>query len=390
MLLTALEAVSFRNLAGRVEFGPGLNILWGRNAQGKTSVLEAIYTLANTKSFRTSALREAVAFGAPEAIVRGTIEREGIRRDLTMRLAGPRKEFWVNGKRESAVSYIANLDAVVFSFEELGIVRGEPAERRRFLDRGIVGLRPAYLRTIADYNRILRQKNRLLRDAAEAGGFEPARAASLRSTVSAWNEQLVTLGAEMHLERVGYVDVLSRALERTLFGERVDVRYVSSFEGKGDLDAYEALFAERLAIRFDAEAASGHALIGPHRDDLEILVKGHDVGRFGSAGQQRSALLILDLAQVDVYYEAFEEYPILLIDDIDAELDRTRIDRLLGHVEGKAQTFISTSKHDIANSYRSRAGIYAVNGGQVALEASERVPERPPVAGDATGESEEN
>ena len=194
----------------------------------------------------------------------------------------------------------------------------------------------------------------------------------------------------MHLKRVGYVDVLSRALERTLFGERVDVRYVSSFEGKGDLDAYEALFAERLAIRFDAEAASGHALIGPHRDDLEILVKGHDVGRFGSAGQQRSALLILDLAQVDVYYEAFEEYPILLIDDIDAELDRTRIDRLLGHVEGKAQTFISTSKHDIANSYRSRAGIYAVNGGQVALEASERVPERPPVAGDATGESEEN
>ncbi len=389
MLLTSVEAIGFRNLATRIDFGTGLNILWGRNAQGKTSVLEAIYALANTKSFRTSALRDAIAFGAAEAIVRGAIERGGIHRDLQMRLAGSRKEFYVNGKRESAVGYISQLDAVVFSFEELGIVRGEPAERRRFLDRGVVGLRPAYLRTIADYNRILRQKNRLLRDASEADDFDPKRASTLRSTVAAWNEQLVELGAEIHRERVAYVAKLSNALARNLFGEQLDVRYVSSFEGKGDLGDYESLFRERLELRFDAEAASGHALIGPHRDDLEVLVKGREVGRFGSAGQQRSALLILDLAQVDVYYEAFEEYPILLIDDIDAELDRSRIDRLLGHVEGKAQTFISTSKQDIANSFRSRAEIYSVSGGTVARETAGAAVDDDSMSEGGTGESEE-
>lgn len=381
MLLSAIEAHGFRNLQGRVEFGPGLNILWGPNAQGKTNVLEAIYTLANTKSFRTSALRDAVSFDADEAIVRGDVVRGGITRTIQTRITGARKEFYVNGKREQTVEYISHLDAVVFSFEEMGIVRGEPAERRRFLDRGVVGLKPAYLKTLAEYNRILKQKNRLLRAAVEAAETSPAKAASLRGTIEAWNEQLVAVGSKIHHARVDYVSRLDRALVDNLFGEQVEVRYRSSFEGKGNLNDYETLFAERLVLRLGAELASGYSLIGPHRDDLEIVVGGREVGRFGSAGQQRSALLILDLAQVSVYYESFEEYPVLLIDDIDAELDRNRIDRLLGHLEGKAQTFVSTSKRDIADANRNRAEIFSVRSGRVAKSAGgEAVHEREAVS----------
>jgi len=365
MRLSALEAEGFRNLAGPIEFGPGLNFLWGLNAQGKTNVLEAIYTLANTKSFRTSTLREAIAFGAEDAIVRGDVVRGGVSRRTQIRLTGPRKELYLNGKRESTVDYIAHLDAVAFSFEEMGIVRGEPAERRRFLDRGIVGLKPAYLRTLAEYNRILKQKNRLLRETLEAAETAPQRAAALRETLEAWNAQLIEAGTRVHRARTRYVERLGGALASNLFGERVDVRYRSSFEGKGDLGDYAGLFAERLALRFGAELAAGHALIGPHRDDLEVFVDGRDVARFGSAGQQRSALLILDLAQVSVYYESYEEYPVLLIDDIDAELDRDRIDRLLGHLEGKAQTIVSTSKRDVAEAYRGRAEIFLVCAGRV-------------------------
>lgn len=365
MQLSAIEACGFRNLDGRVEFGPGLNILWGPNAQGKTNVLEAVYTLANTKSFRTSALRETIAFGQEEGIVRGDVRRGPVTRTLQMRVAGPRKEFFVNGKREPTVEYIAHLDAVAFSFEEMGIVRGEPAERRRFVDRGVVGLKPTYLRTLSDYNRIVKQKNRLLRDAAEAAETDPRRAATLRETIESWNAQLVEVGTRIHRARTAYVARMEAALARNLFGEQVEMRYRSSFEGKGDLTDYGALFAERLRLRFEAELACGYALIGPHRDDLEILVGGREVARFGSAGQQRSALLILDLAQVSVYYEAYEEYPVLLIDDIDAELDRDRIDRLLGHLGGKAQTFVSTSKRDIAEAYRSRAEIFSVRSGRV-------------------------
>jgi DNA replication and repair protein RecF len=374
MRVSAIEADGFRNLGGRIEFGPGLNVLWGPNAQGKTNVLEALYTLANTKSFRTSILREAVAFGAEEAIVRGDVHRGGVTRRTQIRIAGPRKELSVNGKREATVDYIAQLDAVVFSFEELGIVRGEPAERRRFLDRGVVGLKPAYLRTLADYNRILKQKNRLLRETLEAAETAPARASNLRETLEAWNVQLVEVGTRVHRARSRYVELLATALESNLFGERVDVRYRSSFEGKGNLDEYAALFAERLELRFGAELAAGYSLIGPHRDDLEVLVDGRDVARFGSAGQQRSALLILDLAQVSVYYDSYEEYPVLLIDDIDAELDRNRIDRLLGHLEGKAQTFVSTSKRDIAEAYRGRAEIFSVSAGRVARVAEGQDP----------------
>jgi len=365
MLLTALEAHGFRNVEGRIEFGPGLNVLCGRNAAGKTSFLEAIYTLANTKSFRTNALREAIQFGADEAIVRGTVARGRIARELQMRLSGPRKDFYVNGKRESTVDYIAQLDAVVFSFEEMGIVRGEPAERRRFLDRGVVGLTPSYLKTISVYNHVLKQKNRLLRDAAEAETLDRERAARLRSTLEPWNAQLVEAGAAIHRARTSYVEKLQRALADNLFGESVSIRYKSAFEGKGDLDDYEALFRERLGVRFEAELASGHALLGPHRDELEIAVGGRAAGSFGSAGQQRSALLILDLAQVDVYYEAYEEYPVLLVDDIDAELDRGRIDRLLKHLEGKAQTFISTSKDSIARAYADLAQVFWVEGGRI-------------------------
>ncbi len=368
MLLTALETHGFRNVEGRIEFGPGLNILCGRNAAGKTSLLEAVYTLANTKSFRTSALREAIRFGAEEAIVRGTVARGRISRELQMRLSGTRKDFFVNGKREPTVEYISHLDSVVFSFEEMGIVRGEPAERRRFLDRGVVGLSPAYLNTISVYNHVLKQKNRLLRDAAEAETVDRARAARLRSTLEPWNAQLVEAGTSIHRARMAYVDRLRLALADNLFGEPVTIRYRSAFEGKGDLDDYASLFTERLGVRFEAELAAGHALLGPHRDELEICVGGRDAGSFGSAGQQRSALLILDLAQVDVYYEAYEEYPVLLVDDIDAELDRGRIDRLLKHLEGKAQTFISTSKDTIAHAYSDRAEVFWVEAGCVARE----------------------
>ena len=130
-----------------------------------------------------------------------------------------------------------------------------------------------------------------------------------------------------------------------------------------------ALFRERLALRLTNEIAAGHSLIGPHRDDLEILADGREVSRFGSAGQQRSALLLLDLAQVYIYNSIYEESPVLLIDDIDAELDRGRIEALLSELEGRTQTFVSTSRRAIANRYRDRASVFLVEGGRAIHEA---------------------
>jgi DNA replication and repair protein RecF len=134
------------------------------------------------------------------------------------------------------------------------------------------------------------------------------------------------------------------------------------------MDHFADVFRERLAIRLSAEMAAGHSLIGPHRDDLEILSDGREVARYGSAGQQRSALLLLDLAQVSIYNLVYEESPVLLIDDIDAELDRGRIEALLLELEGRTQTIVSTSRRAIANRYRDRASVYFVERGQASSE----------------------
>jgi DNA replication and repair protein RecF len=362
MLLESLEVHHWRNLSGKLTWGSGLNILYGNNGQGKTNWLEAIYLLATTKSFRTARLPEAVKFGEDLAVVRGLVARSSeVHRELQVAIQGNTKSISINGKRESVARYLGQLQTIAFTADELEVVRGAPEARRKFLDRGVISLHHAYVQTVADYSRVLKQKNRLLQDAAQA---ESPHAATLRAALAPWNEQLVQLGTQIHHARVDYVARLGEALERRLFDrEDLTIRYVSSFEGKGDLRDYETLFASRLELRQEAELSAGYALIGPHRDELEIQFDGRDIRAFGSSGQQRSALIILDLAAISVYYSWHHEYPLFLIDDIDAELDQTRIKFLLNYLEGRTQTFITTSKEGLIAEYGARAHVQQIIGG---------------------------
>jgi DNA replication and repair protein RecF len=369
MILARIETSGFRNLEGSAQFGPALNIFYGDNAQGKTNWLEAVYVLGTTKSFRTSQVRDCIGFDSTQCLLRGEVRHHSITKQIQLLLTESSKELYVNGKREAVIRYLGNLDVFAFSLEELEVVRGEPRQRRRFLDRGIVSLTPAMLSTLSQYNHVIKQKNRLLQEASSSSS-----PASFRNQIEAWNEQLVDLGSAIHQARVDYVSRLNRVLDendhgRAIFGaERITVRYRSQMEGKGDLTDYRALYRERLEERLAAETAAGHSLLGPHRDDLEIQADGRELSRFGSAGQQRSALLLLDLAQVAIYNSVYEESPVLIIDDLDAELDRGRIEALIAEVEGRAQTFISTSRRAIAARYRDRASVYFVRSGRAERE----------------------
>ena len=363
MLLESLEVHNFRNLSGKVIWGAGLNIIYGDNGQGKTNWLEAIYLLATTKSFRTQRLQETIRFEEDLAVVRGRVAQSlEVHRDMQVNLRGTTKSISVNGKREPLIRYLGQLHSIAFTADELNIVRGGPDARRKFLDRGVISLHPSYVQTLADYNHVIKQKNRLLQDAADSDlSFD--RTVEL---VAPWNEQLVNLSTEIHRARIDYVRRLNEVLEHRFFGkEAINIRYVSSLEGKGNLDDYESLIAERLQLRLQAEIASGYALIGPHRDDLEILFDGRDMRAFGSSGQQRSALIILDLANVSVYYSWHSEYPLFLIDDVDAELDRKRINRLLEYLKGRTQTFITTSKESLVEQFIEQANIYHVSKGVI-------------------------
>src|SRR6187431_2861206 len=201
MLLAAIEATNFRNLTGRIEWGPRLNIIYGNNGQGKTNWLEAIYILARSKSFRTQRLQEAIRFGEELAIIRGKVTTGlDLERDLQVSLHDNSKTIFVNSKRETLARYLTQLQVFSFTAADLDVVRGMPEARRRFLDRGISSLKPAYLKTISDYAKVIKQKNRVLQLANE-GEFSLDKTEDL---VSPWNEQLINLAIEIHREREQY------------------------------------------------------------------------------------------------------------------------------------------------------------------------------------------
>lgn len=365
MFLRSIAAIQFRNLSGEINWGNGLNILHGNNAQGKTNWLEAVYMLAHAKSFRTHHLKESVKFGEREAAVKGVVSTgKDFERELQVSLNGTTKQTLINGKRESIARYAAHLYAVCFTADELEVIRGGPEARRSFLDRGAISLHPPYAQTIADYNKVIKQKKRLLQQASE----DRVTLEALANLVQPWNEQLISLATQIHRARNRYVELLNEALDHNLFHDDISIRYVSSLEGKGDLADYRSLITHRLQIRMEAELFAGACLIGPHRDDLLVLFGGRDIRSFGSSGQQRSALITLDLAAISVYYSKHQNYPIFLIDDVDAELDGNRINRLLEYLDGRTQTFITTSKRSHFERFEGRANFYEVCAGVATAE----------------------
>jgi len=362
MRLAAIEATNFRNLSGKIAWGPHLNIIYGNNGQGKTNWLEAIHVLARTRSFRTQRLQEAIRFGEHLAIISGRVTNDSnLERDLQVALQDNSKAIFVNTKRETLARYLNQLQVFSFTAADLEVVRGVPEARRRFLDRGVASIKPAYLKTIVDYGKVIKQKNRVLQIANE-GEFSLEKTEDL---LAPWNDQLVTLAAQIHCEREEYVAGLNATLERQLFDRRhIHTRYVSALEGKGDINDYEPLLRARLALRLAAEVSAGHSLIGPHRDDWEIQLEGREIRVYGSSGQQRSALLLLDLAAISLYNSKASDHPVFIIDDVDAELDEGRIRHLLEYLENRTQTFITTSKRSHVEGFFSRANVYEIEEGQ--------------------------
>lgn len=363
MILESIQAHHFRNLSGELSLGPRLNIILGNNGQGKTNWLEAVYLLSRTKSFRTQRLQEGIKFGQETAFVRGQVSRgAGLRRDLQVTIQGNSKTISINGKREPLARYLGQLQVFSFTAAELEVVRGVPEARRRFIDRGVASLQPSYVQTIADYSRVIKQKNRILQDANEQG----LSLLQVEDLVSPWNQQIVGLACEIHEARTAYIKSINEVLERGLFEQRdVHIDYVSSLAGKGDLSEYKLLISQRLQLRIQAELAASRSLIGPHRDDLEVLLEGREMRVFGSSGQQRSALLLLDLAAISLYNSRHGDYPLFLIDDVDAELDERRIRHLLEYLESRTQTFITSSKRTHLEDFLSRANVYEIADGAV-------------------------
>jgi DNA replication and repair protein RecF len=327
--------------SAELEPGPRINVLVGANAQGKTSLLEAIGLLVDGRSFRSPRAVHWLRRGATSARVRGEVLRaDGLETRLELHWESGRRQFLVNGRAVPLDEYVGRLAVVVFTVEHLGIADGGPRLRRSFLDRGLFGIYPAYLATARTYQRILRQRNQLLRGGGADKELEP------------WTEQLVRAAVAVVRRRLRYVELLRESVGRihtelTAGAEELELRYRHSW-GENHHEGLDVAAALRQALERMApqERVRGVTLVGPHRDDLLITLNGRSLRTYGSRGQQRSTVISLKLAELDVFRRVTGENPVLLLDDVASELDPTRCKALFSAVQIDIQAFITTTDYD--------------------------------------------
>jgi DNA replication and repair protein RecF len=360
--LTHLRIFQFRNfLQQEILLFPGTNLFSGLNGQGKTNLLEAIYLLGYGRSFRTARPKECIQHGKTECAVEGAFEDGGATRSLRVQVSSGDKKLFVYGKPAPIDEFVGLFHVVAFTNAHLSVVRGSPGERRTFLDRAMLTLFPGHLRLLANYGRALKQRNRILSEAKEDPGQMDL------ALLESWDEALIREGARIVLNRLRYVRALKAAVQPGLFGaEELKMHYLSTIpDASPDAESTEQAFRRQLSSRRSADLRSGVTSVGPHRDDLKLYADGKSLADYGSAGQQRSCLLSLYFAQMEIHRKERGFYPVFLVDDVEAELDSRRLRTFLGYLAERTQTFLTTAKESFLPSLPAPVHRYEVTAGAI-------------------------
>jgi DNA replication and repair protein RecF len=337
MIIKSLELADFRNYDSlHIDFSGGTNILYGDNAQGKTNILEAIYLCATTKSHKGSKDKDIVNFNKEEAHIRTYLEKEGSDMRIDMHLRKNKtKGIAIDGQKiKKAAELLGILNVVFFSPEDLSIIKNGPAERRRFVDMELCQLDQFYLYNLNHYNKIVNQRNKLLKDMY----FNP----SLRDTLGIWDSQLVSFGSKIIERRQLFVQQLNEIIldiHRKLSGDKENL--VIKYEPDVLIEDYE----KSLSMSQERDIKLKQTTVGPHRDDFSFAVGDIDIRKFGSQGQQRTAALSLKLSEIELVKKMTKDNPVLLLDDVLSELDSNRQNYLLNTI-GDIQTIITCTGLD--------------------------------------------
>jgi DNA replication and repair protein RecF len=359
VILRSLVTQNFRNLVpAEVAFHEQVNVVVGRNGQGKTNLLEAIYFLATTKSFRTARVQNVVRFDEPSVYVAGTLRREGVEKTLSIGLEsgelpsaiahhpipenrerargeGPRRRvLMVNGERMPLSNYVAAMTVFAYSGARLEIFRGAPEERRRFLDRGIASLDPGYLDAMTRYTRVLRQRNALLHGGQTSG-------------LDAWDAELIAAGGALQQARASYTGALSEAFAAIVAEHGYHVRDLGI--------AYRPSAVGGLARLRRDELRARMTLAGPQRDQLELTAAGRAASEVLSGGEQKMIVLFLKFAKLELFRRRFDEPAVFLLDDVDAELDLDILESLLAKLPRRTQVFATSAKERFVRSLEARS-----------------------------------
>lgn len=357
MIVKSLELKNYRNYSDlSIQFDSGTNILYGENAQGKTNILEALYLCGTTKSHRGSKDREIIKFNEEEAHIRLMIEKNRIPHRIDLHLKKNKaKGVAIDGipiKKQGELFGMLNL--VFFSPEDLYIIKNGPAERRRFLDLELCQLDKIYLSNLTNYNKVLEQRNNLLKQIVNNR--------SLLDTLYLWDHKLVEYGKKIIETRENFVFRLNEMvgeIHMKLTGGKEEMML------KYEPNISSSEFESRLKRSMEKDLLLKMTHVGPHRDDLCFLLGTVDIRKFGSQGQQRTAALSCKLAEIELVKSIIKESPILLLDDVLSELDRQRQTHLLNSI-GDIQTMITcTGLEEFINQSMDHRRIYHVINGTV-------------------------
>lgn len=371
MTVHKLTVTGFRNLSPTVfEPSGGVNIVYGDNAQGKTNLLEGLWLFTGGRSFRGAKDAECVGFGQEKAALSLEFEAFGRRQDATITVE-KRRSVTLNGiARPSSAALAGVLCGVVFSPVHLSLIKDGPDGRRRFLDAACCQVRPAYIKTVATYSRIVTQRNALLKDFY--------RLPDARDLLAAWDERLVQYGAEVCAARAAYLKRLGGPAFGVYDGlsggrEKLALRLTHGLGGQEELSdctdpaVYAVRLRQALAEAAPHDIAAGITTVGPHRGDLEVDIGGRAARQYASQGQQRSAVLALKLAEASVLGSETGEHPIALLDDVMSELDESRQEYILNHIRDW-QVFITCC--DPANIRQLAGGtVFRMAGGVLTKES---------------------
>ncbi len=345
MIIKQLELQNFRNYQSQViEFGTNLNVLIGKNAQGKTNLVEAINFCCIGKSHRTSKDKELIKFGCDSARIKVTALRQAGTKTVDILIPRQAKKIVrINNLSILRIGELfGNINSVFFSPEDLRLVKESPVDRRRFIDIDISQLSKVYFYNLLRYEKILAQRNKLLKTS-----FDKNQA--MRG-LDVWNEQLAQIGAKIIFSRLKFVEHLSKLAKNQHFRltdsqEELNLHYTGIVGA--NVDAIYRILFNLLEQSIDKDLQLGYTTVGPHRDDLKIVCNDIDIRSFGSQGQQRTVALSLKLAELEIFKEEIGEYPVLLLDDVLSELDNLRCQKLLDSISN-VQTMLTGTSFDLS------------------------------------------
>lgn len=360
MIVQSIELKNYRNYEElHMEFHGGTNILYGDNAQGKTNILEAVYVCATSKSHKSAKDREIIRFEQDESHIKMQVRKNDVpyRIDMHLKKNKP-KGIAINGvpiKKASELFGIANV--VCFSPEDLNIIKNGPSERRRFIDMELCQLNKLYVHSLVQYNKVLVQRNKLLKELAFRPDYE--------ETLDVWDMQLVNYGIEVMKFRQDFIAKMNTMIQKIhlqLSGskEELVIRY--------EPDTIPGQFETALKKNRPQDIRQKTTLSGPHRDDISFYVNGIDIRKYGSQGQQRTAALSLKLSELELVKTLIHDNPILLLDDVLSELDGSRQNHLLNAISDIQTIITCTGLDDFVNNRFKIDKIFKVIDGTVVSE----------------------